>query len=92
MECFEVGECLDFRKTKVQFHKRSLRKRAGGRYGVLNPSGIALNRAFLFIKRHPYRGEKEYRILWEGRTGSKRIAFPIDLKSINGVLLIRHRI
>jgi hypothetical protein len=43
MECFEVGECLGFRKAKVQFHGRSLRKRAGGRYGVLSPLGIALN-------------------------------------------------
>jgi hypothetical protein len=42
---------------------------------------------FPFIKRMPYQFEKEFRILWEGKTSGKRILLDIDLNSINKITL-----
>jgi len=40
-----------------------------------------------FIKRRPYRFEKEFRILWEGKTRGKTIDLDIDLNSIGKITL-----
>ncbi len=40
-----------------------------------------------FIKRYPYQFEKEFRILWEGKTVGKTIDLDIDLKSIKKITL-----
>ena len=40
-----------------------------------------------FIKRYPYQFEKEFRILWEGKTVGKTIDLDIDLNSINKITL-----
>lgn len=40
-----------------------------------------------FIKRHAYRCESEFRILWEGETQLPAIEIDIDLNSINKITL-----
>ncbi len=40
-----------------------------------------------FIKRRPYRIEKEFRILWEGETDRKTIDVDIELDSISKITL-----
>ena len=40
-----------------------------------------------FIKRYPYRVEKEFRILWEGRTKQDNFEIDINLNSINKITI-----
>lgn len=40
-----------------------------------------------FIKRQPYIFEKEFRVLWEGKTRGKAIDLDINLNSINKITL-----
>ncbi len=40
-----------------------------------------------FVKRHPYRVEREFRVIWEGRTDRDNIEMNIDLNSINRITI-----
>jgi len=85
------GCCIEFDEKKLLACFRSIK---GVRWGdviyktidAVENSTIELDR-IPFIKRWPYRFEKEFRILWEGKTSRNTIDLDIDLNSINKITL-----
>jgi len=93
----ENGCRIDFvPKILLKVCKVSTNVRADGRFRKGKVSYLTLKRVqrrscqiedFPFIKRHPFRNEHEYRILWEGKTRLKSIGVEIDLGSIHRITL-----
>jgi len=81
---------------RIQFNEEELLKSFNGieqiRYGdvtykkIRDVEGTKLDQV-PFVKRYPYRIEKEFRILWEGPTERNNIEIDIDLNSITKITI-----
>lgn len=85
------GCCIEFDKTKLLACFRGIREVRCGEviYKTIEEveNNAIMTDCIPFVKRWPYRFEKEFRILWEGKTRGKTIDLDIDLNSIKKITL-----
>ncbi len=88
------GCCIAFDKNKLV---KAIRKVEGIRAEKVNykrVDEVEINtpdlKQYPFLKRVPYRIEKEFRIIWEGQTNRSSFEIEIDLDYINKITLSPH--
>jgi len=85
------GCCIEFDKNKLLKAFRNIKEAHWDNVVYMKideAEKIKISRNRIpFTKRWPYRYEKEFRIIWEGKTSQKTIDVDIDLKAINKITL-----
>ena len=89
------GCCIEFNKDILL---RSFRNGKGGRFILRHVQYERLKvlekavkndpiplKNFPFVKRHPYRGESEFRIIWEGNIDVEELEIKIDLSAVKRI-------